>query len=76
MYHLLLLSAATGAPFRMAVVQQSKWIKLISGILGLHCRGPYGTLGPYWPGPYGHPWALIARALMGPPGHLWASLGL
>ena len=35
-------------------------------------RPPLGTHGP---GPFGRPWALIGRALVGPPGLLWAPLG-
>ena len=40
--------------------------------------GPlWASLGPYGPGRYGLPWALMGRALMGlalmaPPGSLWA----
>ena len=43
-----------------------------------HLSCPYGPpLGPYGPGPYGLPWALMGRALMGralmgPPGPSWA----
>ena len=31
-----------------------------------------GALGPYGPGPYGLPWALVGWALVGPLGPLWA----